>query len=69
MSENDEDNGPAILGVAIATTVVAALCVFLRLYIRIWLISSFSWDDGLMAVALVRQPTLIDELNRLTSGL
>lgn len=47
-----ENNGPAILGVAIATTIVAVLCVSLRLYVRTQIIRSFWWDDGLILVAL-----------------
>lgn len=64
-----ENNGPAILGVAIATTIVAVLCVFLRLYVRTQIIRSLWWDDGLIVVALVRKLARLDLPNRLTSCL
>lgn len=55
MSESHENHGPAILGVAIATTIVASFCLLLRIYIRIRITRSFWWDDGLIVVALVRK--------------
>lgn len=55
MSGSHENNGPAILGVAIATTIAALLCVLLRLSIRVRITRSFWWDDGLIVVALVRK--------------
>lgn len=66
MSGSHEDNGPIILGVAIATTIAAVLCVFLRLYIRTRIIRNFWWDDGLIVVALVRKLARLDVPNRLT---
>lgn len=69
ISENHTDNGPAILGVALASTIAAVSCVFLRLYIRTRITRSFWWDDGLIILALVRKLARLDELNRLTCPL
>ena len=55
MSESHAKKGPAILGVAISTTVLALFCVLLRIYIRIRMTRSFWWDDGLIVVAMVRK--------------
>ena len=64
-----ENYGPTILGVAIATTIVAVLCVLLRLYIRIRIIRGFWWDDGIIVVALVRKLARSDLPKCLTSYL
>lgn len=60
-----ENNGPAILGVAIATTITAVLCVFLRIYVRTRIITSLWWDDGFIVFASVRKVARLDVLKRL----
>ena len=52
-----------------ATTIVAVLCVLLRLYIRIKIIRNFWWDDGLIVVTSVRKLTRLDLSKFLTSSL
>lgn len=54
-----ENYGPATLGVCISTVIVAVLCVFLRLYIRIRMTHSFWWDDGFIVAAGVGRVSLL----------
>lgn len=65
LSKSHENNGPAILGVAIATTIVALFCLLLRIHVRIRITRSFWWDDGLIVVALVRKLAGLHVTNRL----
>ena len=52
--QNEEDYGPAILGVCISTISVAVVCVLTRIYIRIRLTHSFWFDDYFIVAAAVR---------------
>lgn len=66
VSGSHENNGPAILSVAIATTITAALCVFMRIYVRTRIITGLWWDDGFIFIASVRKLAWLDVLKRLT---
>lgn len=52
-SKSGANHGPAILAVCLSSIIMASLCVFLRLYIRVRLTHSFWWDDGLIVASLV----------------
>lgn len=52
----DHNNGFASLGMGLARTVVATLCVLLRNYIRLYVTHNFEWDDALIVLAWVKRP-------------
>lgn len=54
-----ENKGPAFLTVALLFTVLAALTVLLRVYVRVWIKRAFGWDDGIIILS-----TVYDRLHR-----
>ncbi|RKU47246.1 hypothetical protein DL546_008779 [Coniochaeta pulveracea] len=50
---NPADNeGPRILAATLAITALALITVTVRLHVRLGMIRSFGWDDGLMTFAM-----------------
>lgn len=45
--------GSAVVGVTIATTALAALVVFTRLFTRLWIVHEPGLDDGFISAALL----------------
>jgi len=48
-----ESQGPKIVGVVVAFTTFAAICVALRFFSRIRLTRSVGWEDYCIAVSMV----------------
>lgn len=53
-----ERRGPALLIVQLVILPIAALCLALRLYVRLGIMRTSDWDDWLMGVAFVRPHAL-----------
>lgn len=49
----DVNKGPQILGAAAATTILALVVVSMRLYVRIWMLRSASFDDCFIIAGMV----------------
>lgn len=50
---NYESRGPELFAVATTFVSLAAITVILRVYVRVFLVKAFGWDDAWMIVALV----------------
>lgn len=48
------NNISSILATTGTLTAVSLIVVLLRLYVRIFMLKSFGWDDGIMTVTMVR---------------
>lgn len=46
----------AILVVSIVMMALSIVTVLLRIFVRIYIVRAFGWDDGLMVAALVSYP-------------
>ena len=49
-----EGHSLAIFVVSVVMMCVATLAVALRIFVRVYLVRAFGWDDALMLVALVQ---------------
>ena len=49
----DTDAAPAIYTVLSVLLFLSILCVALRIYLRLSVLHSFGWDDGLIIAAMV----------------
>lgn len=49
----DENKGPQILGAVAATTILALIVVAMRLYVRVWMLRSASFDDYFIVASMV----------------
>ena len=48
-----DNNIDSILAITGTLTAISVLVVLLRLYVRVFMIKTFGWDDGVMAVTMV----------------
>ncbi|KAI1331378.1 hypothetical protein F5Y16DRAFT_395264 [Xylariaceae sp. FL0255] len=53
VSNPSDDASSTILGATLATTVLAIVITFLRLWVRIFKLGAFGWDDFIMAFTLI----------------
>lgn len=49
----DVNKGPQILGAIVTTTILALIVVAMRLYVRIWMLRSASFDDYFIIAGMV----------------
>ena len=54
----EDDKGPALFGVVIGLTALAAVAVSLRLTARLWVLKKPGWDDLAIVVSLVLSSAL-----------
>ncbi|KIX06951.1 uncharacterized protein Z518_04927 [Rhinocladiella mackenziei CBS 650.93] len=52
-SNSGQNDGPTIIRVTLAVSILALLTVMLRLYVRIKIIQNIGWDDYLMLIAML----------------
>ena len=51
--DGDQNKGNALLGVAVATVIVALIAVTLRIFVRARIVRSLGWDDWIIVFAIV----------------
>lgn len=49
----DANKGPQILGAVATTTILALIVVAMRLYVRIWMLRTASFDDYFIVASMV----------------
>lgn len=54
MAVSDVSHASMVIIPTVLTTVIAVIMTLLRMYVRIWMIKLFGWDDLFNMLAMVR---------------
>jgi len=66
MTASNRNLGPVFLGVDWTVFILSTSVVLIRLYTRIWITRNVGWDDAMMALTQVRNPSKLRVQETLT---